>query len=149
MLARTWGLFGGALEPSQDPATAAPPAPSAVSNDGADARGTGPEEAGGGSGRDGQRVPRLQVSVPVRATPRVTGLGHYHPEVHGPEGGKRDPPQVLATGDDDRRDDDSDDGSGSPELTMMFIDEPEGRRPEAAAAGQAGTETSERERRVR
>lgn len=169
VLARTWGLFGGALDSPQDQsalaATPATPPPAFGSGDAGAARGTEAEKtgAGGGGGRRyEQRTPRLQVSIPVRAAPHVaTGLENHHPPAvsrdYSEEAmGIRTPPPVgLAAGGDDGDGDDDDDpsddgGSRSPELTMMFTDEPgkeRGGDQGEAGAGHAGEEGLDGERR--
>ena len=148
VLARTWGLFGGALDSPQGPAaaTAASATPSTLSKDnGAEAWGAEAEETTPEGGIRGQRTPRLQVSTPVRATPHVASLG-YHRDDHPRAGadpeamGQRTPPPPAG---DDEDDDTSDAGSRSPELEMLFTDEVEGAGPEPVVPGHGGAEASE------
>ena len=153
MLARTWGLFGGALDAPKALSSATTPAtPSTVAR----TMGTSTEKAAGGEGRSGeqhQRTPPLQVSIPVRAMPpHVLGLGNHHhlPAASDPEeamGERTPPPVALAVaagggGDDDDGALSDDGGSRSPELTMLFEDEPceRGGEQGVAVAGDAGGE---------
>lgn len=144
VLARTWGLFGGALDSPQDTMdTDKNPALAELSkNDTADRRAVGVvagnRRVRSGNGEEGAR--RLQVSVPIRATPHVVDLVQNHQ----PETSESQPIPPLRTDDHHRSY-----CSASPELTMDFVEESESRRPEAAAAGQAATEPLSGDRRVR
>lgn len=147
VLARTWGLFGGALDspqPQDMMDTDTPPPLSEPSNNGTTYRRAVVEVAENPRVRsDGDEgAPRLHASVPVRATPpHVVDLIRKHQ----PELSESLPTPPLRADDDDHRSY----CSASSELTMDFAEEPESQRPEAATAGQGVTESWSGERCVR
>ncbi len=156
-LARTWGLFGGALDSPQEPSIAALPTPPRSST--SLSNGQGETAAVEREGDGGERAFRLHPTVPVRGTPILRGRTNRSPdEVHSEGGEPRSPsqaqgaayynPRARAGG----RGSGSGSGSGSegsPELTMLFADEPEGKDSKAVGAGKGGAEALHGEPRSR
>jgi len=146
VLARTWGLFDGALDSPQDSTAAAHPAPPAPSTSYSDGQGeTAAERAGNGV----ELASWLHATVSVRGTPPLRGLGNDPPGEVNP--GEREPrPRSQALGADYYNPRDGGSGSGgSPELTMLFVDEPEGKGSKAFGAGKGGAEALHGEPRDR
>lgn len=145
VLARTWGLFDGALDAPRDMDTGKNPALSKLSSNETKVREAPVKTVRIGRvhhGHGGRETPRLHASVPIRATPpHVMDLVRNHQQ----EASKSQPSPPL------RADDDGFRGccSTSPELTMQFVEKPESPRPGTVAAGQASTEALGGKRRVR
>ncbi|CAM9172025.1 unnamed protein product [Ectocarpus sp. 12 AP-2014] len=132
MLARTWGLFGGALDATTPTAFDASGSNSAKGRDTSEERAV--REASFRHGRDGETgVPPLHASVPVRATPQaVVGQGDQSPEPIDADAEHPDafeslqsplPPSTPTSAEDYDRG--CEDGRGSPELMMHFCQGPE------------------------
>ncbi|CAM9955319.1 unnamed protein product, partial [Ectocarpus sp. 8 AP-2014] len=132
MLARTWGLFGGALDATTPMAFDASGSNSAKGRDTSKERAV--REASFRHGRDGETgAPPLHASVPVRATPQaVVGQGDQSPEPNDANAEHPDafeslqsppPPSTPTSAKDYDRG--CEDGGGSPELMMHFCQGPE------------------------
>lgn len=151
MLARTWGLFGGALDATT------PTAFVASSSNNAKGRKTSEERAMRDTsfrhGKDGKTgAPPLHASVPVRATthtlvrqgdlpPELNHADAEHPEAS--ESQQSPPPPLTPTSAEDY-DRGCEDGGGSPELMMQFFQGPE-LEEVVVTGGQTGAEALEGE----
>ncbi|CAM9321451.1 unnamed protein product [Ectocarpus sp. 4 AP-2014] len=132
VLARAWGLFGGALDATTPTAFDASGSNSAKGRDTAEEKAM--REAIVRHGRDGETgAPPLQASVPVRATPQaVVGQEDQSPE---PIDADAEHPDAIASLQSPPRpstptsardyDRGCEDGGASPELMMQFWQEPE------------------------
>ncbi|CAB1121174.1 unnamed protein product [Ectocarpus sp. CCAP 1310/34] len=130
VLARTWGLFGGALDATTPTAFEASGSNSAKGRDTSEERAM--REASFRHGRDGEKgaLP-LQASVPVRATlqavvgqedqsPEPIDADAEHPDAIESLQSPPSPSTPTSARDYDRG---CEDGGGSPELMMQFLQE--------------------------
>ncbi|CAM9538682.1 unnamed protein product [Ectocarpus sp. 6 AP-2014] len=131
MLARTWGLFGGALDARTPTAFDASGSNSVKSRDTSEERAV--REASFRHDRDGKTgAPPLHASVPVRATPQAVVGQDQSPEPNDANAEHPDafeslqsppPPSTPTPAKDYDRG--CEDGGGSPELMMHFCQGPD------------------------
>ncbi|CAM9760843.1 unnamed protein product [Ectocarpus fasciculatus] len=151
MLARTWGLFGGALDATTPTAFVASSSNNAKGRETSEERAT--RDTSFRHGKDGKAgAPPLHASVPVRATthalvrqgdlsPEPNHADAEHPEAS--ESQQSPPPPLTPTSAQDY-DRGFEDGGGSPELMMQFFQGPE-LEEVVITGGQTGAEALEGE----